>query len=848
MQGIETAAVAGDDPDIEVPDDGLPPIDPLAAIDWGGLLLQTGKYDDAGRMIIDVYFGGPADHPSLPAWSAEAKAAVWAVLDRFASIINITYRETPTLAGSDFRLFGYTAENQGYSLGDFDPPGEPNAGLGRFDFSARGWDAEGLQPGGYGFNTLLHEIGHGFALAHPHDNGGGSDVLPGVTGPYDPGFGFTFIGQYVNQAVWTMMSYVDGWEQHPQGNIDVDGYGNIAGPMAWDIAVLQRKYGANMDWATGDDVYVLPAADGSGTGYSAIWDAGGYSDWIIAGSAMDVTIDLRPATLLYQNGSAGWVSHAAGVHGGYTIANGVTIENAAGGAGQDSLTGNSVTNVLNGLGGNDVLSGMAGDDYLNGGAGDDRLIGGAGFDTAVYADAVSGVTVRLTQVIQATGGAGRDRFESIESVEGSAFNDILAGNAGSNGLDGGAGDDRLDGLGGNDVLEGGAGNDKLVGGEGDDILSDTHSGADSLYGGAGNDELVILHNASNLKVVVDGGDGNDRITLKAPGGMTFAYGGAGDDMFFLRAEATVSGGAGSDSFGFYDLYEGPGPVIFTDFEAGAGGDVLYLQGLFEIAFQGWDTVSNPFMAGYVRLVASGANTLLQVDFDAFAGEFGFNTLAVFKNLALNALTIDNLGYAPPSIIIGTPGPDSLSGGRADDIIQGLAGNDSLKGNAGQDSIDGGDGDDLLYGLAGDDSLFGGAGADKLTAGDGRDALEGGLGNDQLIGGASSDLMIGGAGADLFVYTALTDSLVTDMDLITDFAAGSGDRISLVGIDANLNASGNQAFVFASAFTGVAGQLVRGFSADTGRTTVSGDVNGDGVADFAFQMVGNHTVSSVGWLL
>ncbi len=826
-----------------------PPFNVLNTIDWGGVTVQTGKFDDAGRLVIEYLFGGSADHPDLFDWSAEAKAAVRLALAQFEAIINVVFHETLDPDSRDFTLISYTAERSGVLLGEFNPPGEENPGLGQFDFTNRGWNADGLQIGGYGFNTLVHELGHGMGLAHPHDNGGGSDVLPGVIDRFHAGQRFQPDGQFENQGVWTMMSYIDGWYQHPQGNIDVDTYGNIAGPMAWDIALLQQKYGANMQWHAGDDTYVLPAADGAGTYYSSIWDAGGAADWLVAGSALDVTIDLRPASLLYEDGSAGWVSYAAGVHGGFTIANGVTIENAEGGAGADLLIGNAVGNILRGLAGNDILAGREGDDSLNGGAGDDRLVGGDGYDTADYSDAASGVTVRLAQTTrQNTVGAGRDLLESIEAVNGSAHNDSLSGNAGGNWLEGGAGDDRLDGLGGNDYLLGGAGNDKLVGGDGDDDLSDTDSGADSLYGGAGNDRFTILHAASNLKVVADGGDGNDYFTLDAPGGMTFAYGGAGDDSFMLRAEATVSGGAGSDSFGFSDLYAGPGPTIFTDFEGGAGGDVLHMQALFELAFQGWDTVSNPFMAGFVRLVASGANTLLQIDFDAFDGEFGFDTLLVFKNLALNALTIDNLGYAPPSIILGTPGPDNLAGGKADDTIQGLGGNDTLKGNAGQDSIDGGDGDDLLYGLAGDDSLFGGAGADKLTAGDGRDALEGGTGNDQLIGGAGSDLMTGGAGADLFVYTATTDSLVADMDLIADFAAGAGDRISLVGIDANLNASGNQAFVFATAFTGVAGQLVRAFDEASGRTTVSADLNGDGQADFGFQMLGNHTVSSVGWLL
>jgi serralysin len=817
-----------------------PPVNPLAAIDWGGLSVQTGVYNDAGQMVIKVYFASSADQEGLPDWSPEAKAAVFEALAQFERIIDVAFEETDEPTGWDFALTGYYDTLD--QLGSMLPPGMEGAGHGRFNFTGAGWSEAGLEQGGYGFNTLIHEFGHGLGLAHPHDDGGGSEILPGVDDEKDPG---DFL---MNMGVWTMMSYVDGWFAHPNGNIEEMAYSNIATPMAWDIAVLQAKYGANTSYRAGDDVYLLPASDGPGTYYASLWDTGG-ADWISAGDALAVTIDLRPATLQYGPGSAGWVSFAQGVHGGFTIANGVVIENAAGGGGNDLLIANDADNILQGLAGADSLYGLVGDDVLNGGAGDDRLEGGDGFDTADYADAATGVTVRLAQATrQNTLGAGRDLLVGVEGAVGSAFNDILSGDAGGNRLQGNAGDDRLDGLASDDLLEGGAGNDRLVGGGGDDVLADVDSGADSLYGGAGNDTFTVLHAHSNLKVVVDGGEGDDDFTLGAPGGMTFAYGGAGNDSFMLRSEAVVSGGAGSDRFGFDRLYDGPGPVIFTDFAGGAGGDVLQLQGLFEVALRGWDTVGNPFTTGYVRLAASGANTLLQIDLDAFAGDFAFTTLAVFKGIAMDALTLDNLGYAPPSIILGTAGPDTLAGGRADDIIKGLAGNDSLKGQAGADSLDGGDGDDLLYGLAGQDHLMGGGGGDKLTAGDGADVLDGGAGADYLIGGLGGDLMNGGAGADIFVYSAVSDSLAVGMDLIADFATGAGDRISLVGVDADAALAGNQAFAFAGAFSGLAGQLVRTFDAGSGRTTVSGDVDGDGQADFAFQMVGDHTTSSIGWML
>ena len=58
-------------------------------------------------------------------------------------------------------------------------------------------------------------------------------------------------------------------------------------------------------------------------------------------------IDLRAATLAGDDPNAGgFLSQHTGVAGGFTIANGVVIENAIGGNGNDTLIGNSAANRL----------------------------------------------------------------------------------------------------------------------------------------------------------------------------------------------------------------------------------------------------------------------------------------------------------------------------------------------------------------------------------------------------------------------------------------------------------------------------------------------------------------------
>ena len=201
--------------------------------------------------------------------------------------------------------------------------------------------------------------------------------------------------------------------------------------MALDIAVLQELYGANTTHASGNNTYVMPRSNVSGTAWEAIWDTGG-TDTIVFSGSTDATVDLRDATLEYEAGGGGFISSVTGVAGGFTIAHGVVIENATTGRGDDTITGNEARNII------------------KTGAGDDSVFGGA----------------------------GRDKVK---------------GNGGRDDLFGEAGRDKLVGGAGSDFLMGGTGNDKLKGGGGADIfVFDSAGGHDSVKDfGRGNDVLEI---------------------------------------------------------------------------------------------------------------------------------------------------------------------------------------------------------------------------------------------------------------------------------------------------------------------------------------------------------------------
>jgi serralysin len=136
-----------------------------------------------------------------------------------------------------------------------------------------------------------------------------------------------------------------------------------------------------------------------------------------------------------------------------------------------------------------------------------------------------------------------------------------------------------------------------------------------------------------------------------------------------------------------------------------------------------------------------------------------------------------------------------------------------------------------------ENAIGGSAKDYLVGNDVANKLSGNGGNDVMDGLGGNDTYTGGAGADDFRISGIGGN-----DKITDFTTGV-DKIRLTDIDANTGLAGNQAFAFigASAFSGVAGQL-REFTQGADHI-VAGDVNGDSIADFTINLGGATAVVS-----
>lgn len=182
---------------------------------------------------------------------------------------------------------------------------------------------------------------------------------------------------------------------------------------------------------------------------------------------------------------------------------------------------------LYGTSGSEIMKGHnLYDDIFHSSAGADQMYGFGGRDTVDYSSSAGRVFVSLREGFGRYGDAENDTYYSIENVIGSNESDDIFGNAADN---------RLEGRNGADYIYGDDGADDIFGGDGPDMLTGGE-GADELYGDAGDDTL-----RANLQdVVLDGGDGIDKITFYDETGITATIGAGGS--------GTATGAGGSVSF------------------------------------------------------------------------------------------------------------------------------------------------------------------------------------------------------------------------------------------------------------------------------------------------------------
>jgi Ca2+-binding RTX toxin-like protein len=577
----------------------------------------------------------------------------------------------------------------------------------------------------------------------------------------------------------------------------------LAGSVFDDILEGDR-YSNRLEGGAGNDILIGTAGD---------WNA--YTDTLDGGEGYDTAVlaAVRAAYTITFDATTGTYTLSSNVDSA-RVTNIEALQFADGTVSVASLVvGDNNDNVLMGTDNADDISGAGGDDTLEGFGGDDRIDGSDGFDLASYAHAAAAVRVDLgISGAQDTGGSGTDTLLHVEGLIGSAFDDTLIGNSGDNILLGGAGNDVLIGLLGTNTFDGGAGSDTVSyaaswGGVTVDLtIGGTQPTFSDRWSGIASDTLVGIENVIGSDVWGD--------TLMGDGGANRLTGGAGNDVLMGRGGGDIlDGGAQTDTASYAEAATGVTVdlAISGPQETGEGADTLIgIENLTGSAFA--DTLDGD--SGWNHLIGGGGNDILM-------GRGGNNILDGGEG-------VDTVSYT-----------DALAG-----VTVELG---SVSGSHGS-----GDGFDTLIGI---ENIVGSAFADVLAGDAEANALSGGAGNDRLTGGLGRDTLTGGAGADVFDYNALAESTVGvgARDIITDFQGGLDD-IDLSTIDANTARGGDQSFRFigTQAFRGREGELrYQTFDQDgtaNDFTIVSGDINGDRVADFEIQIFGIVPLASGDFLL
>lgn len=250
--------------------------------------------------------------------------------------------------------------------------------------------------------TQLHEVGHNIGLLHPGEyNGSGNNYRDHAVYAQDT-------------RAYSAMSYFSAVESGHKTH----GYYPSA-PMRDDIAAAQRLYGANYKTRNTDTIYGFNANAGrdyyqlsrsTDPALFSVWDGGGVDTLDFSKYKQNQVIDLRPEAF----------SNVGGLVGNVSIAKGVTLENAVGGAGNDVIIGNHADNVL------------------KGGAGADHLRGAEGADTFAYEDANDSTLSAPDFIVDFV--SGRDKIDvstllSKAAIDKLTFVKRLSGKAGETFLD-----------------------------------------------------------------------------------------------------------------------------------------------------------------------------------------------------------------------------------------------------------------------------------------------------------------------------------------------------------------------------------------------------------------------------
>jgi Ca2+-binding RTX toxin-like protein len=572
----------------------------------------------------------------------------------------------------------------------------------------------------------------------------------------------------------------------------------------------------------------------TGNGAENTLNGGGGIDTLAGGNGNDVyVVDSTTDTITETTmGGVDMVQSSVTFNLGVNIENLLLMGNVA-----ISGRGNSLDNTLIGNSTNNTLNGGDGNDTINGIGGIDTLVGGNGNDTYI----VDTTTDAITET--AIGGIDKVQASATFSLGANVENLLLVGLSGINGtgnslnnsITGNSANNTLNGAGGSDTLIGGGGNDiYVVDSTTDTITETTTGGIDTIQSSVtfslgANVENLLLTGLSGVNSI--GNSLNNALTgnsaantLNGTGGIDTLIGGDGNDTYVVDSttdiitEGTMGGVDTIQSSVTYSLGVNIENLVLTGLsEVNGTGNSLNNSIIGNSAnntlkgFDGSDILNGA--SGVDTLIGGNGSDIYVVDsttdtitetttggVDMVQSSVTYSLGANIENLVLTGnMTINGVGNSLNNTLIGNVANNILTGGDGNDILNGVAGIDTLVGGSGNDTYIIGNTSDVAIeistltteidivaasvtfslGANVENLRLTGTGAIDGTGNSSNNSLTGNAANNILTGGGGKDTLSSGAGVDRFNYKVLTDSLLANFDVITDFNTNPSNDLFLV---------------------------------------------------------------------
>ena len=606
-----------------------------------------------------IYYSFPYNYlPNAVYYTQEQREAVKLALNKFSEISDLEFEETnENNANLKFYFDDLTSVNKSEFAGYAEYRGDifnsmNEVHLDSLDFTK----SSDLNVGNYGFEVLLHEIGHALGLKHSFEE----KALPFFEENNDN----------------TLMSYT----QNSVNDMELKEY---------DISAIQYMYGVNKNIKTDNSIYTFKD--------NYIWDGGGVDTFDASNQIQNVYIDLNSGGWSFINKKNPSILG----YGQSFIGYGTTIENVIGGSGHDTLISSQKNNILQGGLGQDIY-------IFNESFGQDEIVEINAENTIKfnfsldesylfyrdgkihYKENIVSVDIEKISLFEINNRnynleEFKSKFFSLngiyygtdgdDTIEANRANNQIYGNAGNDKIYGGVDDVRLYGGIGNDELYSGNGQDLLDGGEGDDIL-DGGVGRNTFVFGLNYGHDRVKYSNENNKIQLLNVNLGDIDIHRQDNNLLILIKNTNDSLLLERYFSDISTVIRNEYIEFNNgVIWNKAEIIQQLLKPTSGDDVII----------GFDGEQNTLygLTGNDRIIGNNQD-------DQLYGGDDDDDLSGY-NYYLDA------------------GNDLIFGGNGNDRIYSGTGNDELYGGDGDDVIDNYGGNDIIIGGSGDDKLYGGNG-------------------------------------------------------------------------------------------------------------------------------------------